>query len=134
VRILQETISAGPYTFSPASRGRISDNIFYFRRSDLNTGEDINVGAGTEPMTFVLTRNLWYSHDAPRLSAPQIGAVGAERGSIVSIDPQFVNVDADDVHLRRNSVAVGAGDERVMPLSDLDGKCYGRPPSLGALR
>src|SRR5262249_27827349 len=125
LRILQETVSAGPYMFSPASSGRIADNIFYVRRSDLNTGEDINVGAGTDPMTFVLTHNLWYAHDAPRQSAPRLGAVGAERGSIVGIDPQFVNVDGDDVHVRRNSVAVGAGDERFTPSSDLDGKCYG---------
>jgi len=134
VRILQETVSAGDYVFAPASDGRIVDNIFYFRRSDLNTGEDINIGAGTRPESFSLARNLWYAHDAPRQSAPRLGPVGAHTGSIVGIDPEFVDVAAANFHLRRTSVAVAAGDVTFSPRADLEGKCYGIPPSLGALR
>jgi hypothetical protein len=134
VRILQENISAGEYAFAPASGGRIADNIFYFRRSDLNTGEDFNVGHGTLPASFSVARNLWYAHDAPRQSSPRIGPVGRDAGSIVGSDPEFVNIEAGDFHLRRTSAAVGAGDARFTPRFDLEGKCYGTPPTLGALR
>ena len=134
IRILQETVSAGEYVFAPASDGRIADNIFYFRRSDLNAGEDINIGAGTQPESFSVVRNLWYAHDAPRQSAPRLGPVGAHTGSIVGIDPEFVDVAAANFHLRRDSVAVGAGVVKFSPRADLEGKCYGIPPSLGALR
>jgi len=134
VRILQENISAGEYAFAPASGGRVVDNVFYFRRSDLNTGEDFNVGHGTNPSSFSVAHNLWYAHDAPRQSSPRIGPVGMDSGSIVGSDPEFVNVDAGDFHLRSTSAAVGAGDARYTPHADLEGKCYGTPPSLGALR
>ena len=134
VRVLQETVSLGSYTFAPASGGLIADNIFYFRRSDLNTGEDINIGAGTEPASFSLARNLWYAHDVPRQSDPRLGHVGAHTGSIVGVDPQFVSVEAADFHLRRSSPAIAAGDIRFKPRGDLEGKCYDTPPSLGAFR
>jgi len=130
--VLQETVSLGSYAFAPASGGVIADNIFYFRRSDLNTGEDINIGAGTAPASFSLARNLWYAHDVPRQSYPRVGAVGAHAGSIVGVDPQFAGTD--DFRLRRTSAAVAAGDARFNPPADVEGKCYDSPPSLGAFR
>ena len=132
LRVLQETVSLGSYAFAPASGGVIADNIFYFRRSDLNTGEDINIGAGTAPASFSLARNLWYAHDVPRQSDPRVGAVGAHAGSIVGVDPQFAGTD--DFRLRRTSAAVAAGDARFNPPADVEGKCYDSPPSLGAFR
>ncbi len=134
IRILQETVSAGPFAFAPASRGRIVDNIFYFRREELNTGEDINIGAGTSPESFSLARNLWYAHDAPRQSAPRIGRVGSNTDAIVGVDPTFVDLDHQDFHLRPRSAALAVGDGRFTPRSDADGLCYGAPPSLGAFR
>ncbi|HUK36865.1 MAG TPA: hypothetical protein VLV86_23280 [Vicinamibacterales bacterium] len=134
VRVLQETAALGEHGFAPASGGRIAGNIFYFRRSDLNTGEDINVGEGTDPASFSLERNLWYAHDAPRRSDPRVGAIGMDTRSIVGTDPQFVNADRGDFHLRRTSVAIGAGEGSTAPPADLDGKCYSMPPSLGAFR
>lgn len=134
VRVLQETTTAGQYAFAPASAGRIANNIFYFRRSDLSSGEDINVGGGTDPASFSLTGNLWYAYDAPRQSGPRLGRLGSDSASIVGVDPAFVNAEAGDFHLRRNSVAVGAGDLRVTPRADLEGKCYDTPSSLGAFR
>ena len=101
VRILQETASAGGYAFAPASRGRIADNIFYFRRTDMNTGEDINIGANTDPSSFSVTRNVWYAHDAPSESTPRLGVLGADRKSIVGVDPEFADVDAGDFRSRR---------------------------------
>lgn len=134
VRVLQETVSAGEYVFAPASGGRIADNIVYFRRSDLGTGEDINIGPGTDPESFSLAHNLWYAHDAPRESGPRLGRLGADTGAIVGVDPEFIDAGSGDFHVRRSSVAVAAGDVDVTPFSDVDGKCYGRPPTLGALR
>ena len=122
VRILQETASLGPYAFAPASHGRIAGNIFYFKRSDLNTGEDINVGAGTDPESFSLSRNLWYAHDTPRQSDPRLGHIGADNRAIVGVDPEFVNAPAGDFHVRRTSAAVGAEG------------CYERSQSLGPPR
>jgi hypothetical protein len=134
VRVLQETTTAGQYAFAPASGGRIANNIFYFRRSDLNSGEDINVGGGTDPSSFSLTGNLWYAYDAPRQSGPRLGRTGSDTGSIVGVDPAFVHTETGDFHLRRNSAAVGAGNPRFTPHADLEGKCYDNPPSLGAFR
>jgi len=134
VRVLQENVSLGPYVFAAASGGVIADNIFYFRRSDLNTGEDINIGAGTEPASFSLARNFWYAHDVPRQSSPRLGALGAHTGAIVGVDPQFAGVGTGDFHLRRTSPAVAAGEVRFRPPADVEGKCYDTPPTLGAFR
>ena len=134
VRVLQENTSAGQYTFAPASAGRVVGNIFYFRRADLNTGEDVNVGPGTDPASFSVTGNLWYAYDAARQSAPRLGPMASDSGSLVGVDPEFVNVGAGDYHLRRTSAAIAAGDDRFTPRADLEGKCYNTPPSLGALR
>ena len=92
IRVLQETVSLGQYAFAAASRGLIADNIFYFRRADVNTGEDINVGVGTEPASFSLRRNLWYAHDAPRESNPRIAPLRADRDVKVGVDPQLATV------------------------------------------
>jgi hypothetical protein len=109
VRILQETVSLGQYAFAPASRGRIADNVFYFKRSDLNTGEDVNVGAGTDPETFSLVRNLWYAHDTPRQSEPRLGALGVDQGSMIGVDPRTLR-------------------------PGLRARCDETPPSLGTFR
>ena len=58
LRILQETVTIGAYAFARARNGVVADNIFYFRRSDLNAGEDINVGGNTDTRSFSLVRNL----------------------------------------------------------------------------
>ncbi len=72
LRILQETTSIGGASFAPASRGTIADNLFYFRRADLNAGEDINVGANTDTASFALSGNAWVAHDDPAASAPRL--------------------------------------------------------------
>lgn len=92
LRILQETVSLGEYSFAPASRGRIADNIFYFRRADVNTGEDINIGANTDPASFSLTRNAWYAHDAPRQSSPRLGALPADHDATIGVDPHIADL------------------------------------------
>jgi len=134
LRILQETVTIASYAFARAANGVIAGNIFYFRRSDLNAGEDINVGTNTDTRTFVLTGNLWYAHDEPAQSNPRISSVeGTRAGSLVGTGPDFMNPDTGDFHLKASSVAKGAGNALLTPHSDFAGQCYGKPPSLGAL-
>jgi hypothetical protein len=134
LRILQETLTLGRYAFARAGNGLISGNIFYFRRADLNAGEDINVGADTDPGSFSIVRNLWYAHDNPRQSSPRLPLLRApETGDIVRTDPNFVDPRTGNFHLKTGSVARGAGDPQFARSSDYTGQCYATPPSLGAL-
>jgi hypothetical protein len=134
IRILQETVTIGSYTFAPTANGVIAGNIFFFRRSDLDAGEDINVGSNTDTRTFVLTQNLWYAHDEPSRSKPQISRFeGTHMRSLVGTRPGFANPDAGDFHLSADSVPREAGTVAFAPASDFAGRCYASPPSLGAI-
>jgi hypothetical protein len=133
LRILQETLTIGRYTFARAGNGVVAGNIFYFRRADLNAGEDINVGADTEPRSFSLVRNLWYAHDNPAQSSPRLPLLGNRTGDLVGTAPSFVNARAADFHLEASSAARAAGGAQFASGSDFAGECYATPPSLGAL-
>lgn len=134
LRILQETLTVGRYTFAPAGNGIVAGNIFYFRRAELNAGEDINVGANTDPGSFSLVRNLWYAHDDPAQSNPRLPLLrGVRTADVVRTDPNFVDARTGDFHLKAGSVARAAGDARFARGSDFAGQCYATPPSLGAL-
>jgi hypothetical protein len=134
LRILQETLTIGRYSFARTGHGLVAGNIFYFRRADLNAGEDINVGADADPRSFSLLRNLWYAHDNPAQSSPRLPLLPSARtGDVVTTDPNFVNARAGDFHLKAGSVAAAAGDARFARGSDFAGQCYATPPSLGAL-
>jgi len=111
LRILQESVSLDRYTFVPSSRSRISDNIFYFRRADLNTGEDINIGANTDPASFSLSRNVWYAHDEPRQSDPRLGALPRDRDATIGVDPQIARVQ-----LCGSDSGASAGPEITRPV------------------
>ena len=135
LRILQERVTDQRYAFAPASRGVVAGNLFYFRRSDLAAGEDINVGAGTESRSFSLVGNLWYAHDAPSQSQPRLpGFAGSQSEAIVGVDPEFVDARAGDFHLKPNSPVRAVGAARFAPVSDVFGGCYANPPSLGAVQ
>jgi len=134
LRILQETLTIGRYTFARAGNGVVAGNIFYFRRADLNAGEDINVGANTDPQSFSLVRNLWYAHDNPAQSSPRLPLLRGNRtGELVGTAPNFVDARAGDFHLKTGSVARAAGGAQFAPGGDFAGQCYATPPSLGAL-
>jgi hypothetical protein len=134
LRILQETLSNGRYTFARAGHGVVSGNIFYFRRADLNAGEDVNVGADTDAGSFSLLRNLWYAHDNPAQSSPRLPLLpGLRTGDVVRTDPSFVDARTGDFHLKAGSIAKAAGDAKFARGGDYSGQCYATPPSLGAL-
>ena len=132
LRVLQETVSIPGYAVARTARGRITENIFFFRRADVNAGEDINVGTNTDTESYALERNLWFASDAPVQSAPRLpGFRGTESGSLVGRDPAFVS--GADFHLRPESPARRAG-RASSPASDFDGGCYTVPPNVGALQ
>lgn len=128
VRILQETVTSGGYTFLPASGGRFVNNIVYFDRWDLSTF--VNVGANTSPQTFVFGNNLWYARDNPAASAPTLPT--PETGGIVGLDPRFVDAAFGYYLLRWESPARRTGASPGPSGGDRNGICYASPPSLGA--
>jgi hypothetical protein len=134
IRILQETVTSAGYQFAPAANGLIAGNIFFFKRSDLNTGEDINVGVNTDSRSFLLTHNFWFAHDEPAQSNPRITRFeGTHARSWMATSPGFTNPEAGDFHLGADSVPRGAGNVAFAPARDFAGRCYASPPSLGAL-
>jgi hypothetical protein len=129
-RILQETVSGGGYTFLPASNGVVRSNLLYFARGDLS-GEDINIGGNTDPGSFTLDSNLWYAHDNPGASAPATPPV-TETGAVIGEDPGLADPAGGDYHIGPMSPAAGRGVAVAGLAGDMDGACYGMPPSIGA--
>jgi hypothetical protein len=129
-RILQETVSDATYQFVPAAGGRFVNNLVYYTRGTLSTYEDINVGASTDPGTFVFANNLWYAHDNPPLSKPKLPVV--EEGGIYGQDPAFDGLSSFAYRITAASPAAGAGRVFAAVFADYDGRCFADPPSIGA--
>jgi hypothetical protein len=135
LRILQETVSGGGYTFLPSGDGRVVNNLFFYTRAEIvNAGRAINIGAGTSPASYSFTSNLWYASDDVANSAP---AASAYQGATVSetraaADPAFTNAASGDFSLGSNSPAAAAGVDVAEAPVDFAGACYLTPPSLGA--
>ncbi len=130
LRILQETpTSSGEYTFLPASNGRVINNVIYYSASDVG-GAHVNVGGDTDPGSFMFQSNLWYAHDDPGSSTPNLPVT--EQGGIVGSDPGFVDAGGGDYHLAGGSPAIGAGTSISELSGDNDGNCYAAAPSVGA--
>jgi len=124
IRILQETVSDGTYTFEACRDGVFTNNLVSFSRSGISTY--VNIGPNTASDTFTFTTNLWHAWDNPPLSQPTLPA--AETGGIYGLDPLL---DADH-RISPSSPAAGAGTPTPWTSGDLDGLCYGAPPSVGA--
>ena len=119
LRILQETVAIEQYMFAPASKGVIFGNAFHFRRSDLNAGEDINIGGNTESASFTLDKNAWYAVDAPDRSRPVLPAFhGATLGQVTGVKPVFVNESGGDyrVPLTGETFPPGAPQSCAAPM------------------
>ncbi|MET0591382.1 MAG: hypothetical protein ABW133_01700, partial [Polyangiaceae bacterium] len=129
IRILQETVTGGGFTFSPAQNGRFLNNLVYFARGTISTY--VNVGANTSAPSFVFGNNLWYAHDMPGSSRPT-DLPSTEMGAVVGVDPLLTNMTGGDYTLRAMSPAIGAGRAATELRADLAGRCYASPPSIGA--
>jgi hypothetical protein len=125
MRILQETVSDGTYEFAPTRGGVLQNNLFHFARGTIRT--HLNVGAGTAPETFVFASNLWYAHDGPAGSMPALPA--PETGGVYGED---AGISGDAPAIPVSSPATGAGSTVAGVQGDIQGRCYGVPPTVGA--
>jgi hypothetical protein len=128
LRILQETTSRQGYTFEPASRGRVINNIFYFSRGQISTF--VNIGPNTQASSFSFSHDLWYAHDDPSRSRPSLPV--SETAAVVGQDPGFSNPAADNYAISGASPAAGKGKALSEVRGDLTGACYKNPPAIGA--
>ena len=128
VRILQETVSSGSYTFAACGNNTVANNIVFYDRTDLSTF--VNVGSNTAATTFSFTRNLWYNTANPAQSTPSLPV--AETGGLYGADPRFVSPLLADYRLRNGSPALAAGAAQPLSTTDYLGDTYTAPPALGA--
>jgi hypothetical protein len=129
MRILQETTSSGGYEFLACGNNTMVNNLFYFNRADLAT-QDINIGPDTDPDTFTFSNNLWYAHDDPAQSEPDLPV--SETAGIVGQDPLLVNPSTKNYHLQNGSPASGSGIKVAGVEYDYERVRYNDPPSIGA--
>ncbi len=101
-RILQEEMYPG---YIPSRDGVVTDNVIAFRSDEVSTAVD--VGPYTAPETFPFAGNWWYALDNPSLSQPALPT--AEVGGTYGVDPQFVNAEGGDFHLKAPSPAASKG-------------------------
>lgn len=128
LRILQETTTSGSFQFLPCGNNSFFNNLVYFDRSDLSTY--INIGGNTAPTTFTFAHNLWFAHDNPAQSTPNLPV--AETKGIYGQNPQLLNPATGDFHIPATSPAAGAGQLSGLISGDHEGRCYANPPSIGA--
>jgi hypothetical protein len=121
-RILQETVD--PARFVPSRKGRFVNNIVVVATGI--SGETVNVGANTEPSSFVFSNNLWFHTSNPTFkpTLPVMETAG------VYGDPKLAGMS--DPHLTAGSPAAGKGIDVMVP-ADYDGKCWKTPRAVGAL-
>jgi hypothetical protein len=121
VRILQETVSDGQYTFLASGNNRLSNNIVYYDSSRIRT--HVNIGANTDPSSFRFSHNLWYAHDNPAQSIPTLPATETE--AIYGQDPHLQDPGTFPEGLRLESQSPAEGEAAALPhlyALDMDGK------------
>ncbi len=128
MRILQETVSSGGYTFLPCGNNQFINNLVYFDRSQISTY--VNIGANTDAASFSFANNLWYAFNQPNQSQPSLPS--PETNGVYALNPLFVNAPAGDFAVVSNSPAVGRGRKLPDVRADLRERCYGSPPTIGA--
>ncbi len=124
IRILQETTSSGNVEFEPTGNNRFVNNVVWYNAATLST--HVNVGDDTAPATFDFAYNLWYAHDNPATSEPDLP--NSENNALYGQDPDF----GADWTIGGGSPAAGAGTAIGTLGADFSGSCWGNPPSMGA--
>jgi hypothetical protein len=128
-RILQETVTTPPYTFAPAGYSGFVNNLVYFNKTRVRS-TDINVGPNTAPGTFLIMNNLWYAHDNPGASAPDLPV--PEIHGKVGVNPLLANPAAADYSITLASPAARSGASTGAADTDYTNAPYLSPPSIGA--
>jgi len=128
LRILQETVSSGGYSFLPCGDNQFVNNLVYFDRSQISTY--LNIGANTDAASFAFANNLWYAFNQPNQSPPTLPS--PETNGVYALDPQFVNAAAGDFSVPTNSPATGKGRKQTGVRADSRERCYANPPTIGA--
>jgi Right handed beta helix region len=126
LRILQETVDAG--RFIPCGNNVFTNNIVY---RDNNVSTDCNIGANTNPQSFVFSNNVWFNPQNSNWPGPVLPV--AETNGLVGRNPLFINASAGDFNLQNNSPAIGRGYETGQPEKDFNGSTFRSPRSAGAM-
>jgi hypothetical protein len=128
VRILQETVTQGGFTFEPAANGRVINNSFVFTTA-LSTA--VNVGADTAADTFTFSHNLWLAADDPAQSTPDLPV--AEDGSIIGTGSAYAGLTDPftGVSCAATDREAGAGLDLPEIAGAVDGACWTAPRSIG---
>ncbi|MFM9994612.1 MAG: hypothetical protein ACKVU4_02300 [Phycisphaerales bacterium] len=128
LRVLQETVTEGGFTFLACGNNRFENNLVYYSRSELST--PVNIGGNTAAATFQFAHNLWYAWDNPALSQPTLPV--PEVNGVVALDPSLLDPGTGQFAIGENSPAAGAGRHPAGAAGDFVGACYRSPPSIGA--
>jgi hypothetical protein len=128
MRILQETVSSGGYTFLPCGNNQFVNNLVYFDRSQISTY--VNIGANTDAASFGFANNLWYAFNQPNQSQPSLPS--PETNGVYALNPLFQNAAAGDFSVPTNSPAAGKGKQMTGVRADALERCYANPPTIGA--
>jgi hypothetical protein len=132
LRILQETVDQGGYTFAPSGMGRVINNSFVFSAASLAVA--VNVGGGTAPATFTFANNLWYASDTPAQSVPTLPV--AEAAGIYGSPSAYRDVPDDPRAAMMDSICSGDAEaHQGMALPEVDGTvtgfCRFEPATIG---
>jgi len=123
MRILQETVD--PTRFLPCGENTFFNNIVII---ESNVSIEVNIGPNTDPNTFSFDHNLWYKINTTNWSGPVLPT--PDRFQIIG-NPMII---ANSLYkLESRSPAFKAGRSYSFPmLSDIDGKIFQNPPTIGA--
>lgn len=124
IRILQETVDES--RFEKCGNNKFENNIIYYG----NISTETNVGPNTLPETFTFKNNLWYNHQNPNNSGPNIPV--SEINQKKGFDPMFADLTNENFELKNGSPAISYIDYSGTPLADFNGKLYRNPRSAGA--
>jgi hypothetical protein len=128
IRILQETVNSGGYTFLPSGNHRFVNNLVYYSTAQVSI--PINIGPNTASGTFQFANNLWYAFNRPSQSKPTLPS--AESKGIYGLNPLLRDTANADYSVPKNSPATGKGLSLPILRADLLDQCLPPNPTLGA--
>jgi polygalacturonase len=117
-RILQENVRC-----QKAGNGKFYNNIVYFGQNVAT----VNVGKGTDPASFEIIGNLFYS---PSKKISGLSLPGRKESNSFGQDPLLGN-EAQDFMPARNSPVWGKGFDYKKKGPDYRGRGFGKTPSVG---